>query len=235
MRRDETGFWQTWVVSAGMRHQRQLTDEDANSGWPAWAPTGHRLAIGSDRADPDPQDATPVNDVFVLKADGSGLRKVTDSVGVSGDPGWSSDGSLLAYQADRGDYPGRQGIYVSRRRRNPAAPHHRVAARRWSRRGCPLLTRWTEPRLHAVPRRRPSRRRVRRVHGPSRRTPRATSDPFALHAGDAPWSPDGRRLVLETYPTPTSRGDVYTVDRDGSTCSSPRPPPVASRSADSPP
>ncbi|QWZ10117.1 hypothetical protein KRR39_10490 [Nocardioides panacis] len=39
---------------------------------------------------------------------------------------------------------------------------------------------------------------------------------FALHAGDATWSPDGRTMALEASPTPTSRGDVYTVRPDGS-------------------
>jgi Tol biopolymer transport system component len=216
MRQDQAGFWQTWVASAGMRHQRQLTDEDANSGWPVWAPTGHRLAIDSDRADPDPRDDTPVNDVFVLRKDGSGLRKVTDSVGVSGDPGWSPDGSLLAYQADRGDYPGRQGIYVSRpdgsrlRRITVLPPDAGLdAAARFSPDGRSLVfTRYRddgrggeESALFTV-----------RLDG----RPERQVTPFALHAGDATWSPDGRRLVLEAYPTPTSRGDVCTVHRDGS-------------------
>ncbi len=216
MRQDDAGFWQTWVASADMSHQRQLTDERANSGWPVWAPKGRLLAIDSDRADPDPEDDTAINDVFVLKADGSDLRKVTDSVGVSGDPGWSPDGSLLAYEADRGDYPAQQGIYVSR----PDGTHLRRitvlppdagfdAAARFSPDGHTLVfTRYRddgrggeESALFTI---RLDGRQERQV------------TPFNLHAGDATWSPDGRTLALEAYPTPSSRGDVYTVRPDGS-------------------
>jgi TolB protein len=216
MRQDQAGFWQTWVASADLRHQEQVTDEDANSGWPVWGPKGRLLAIDSDRADPDPQDDTPVNDVFVLKADGSGLRKVTDSVGVSGDPGWSPDGALLAYEADRGDYPARQGIYVSRPdgtqlRRITVLPQDAGldAAARFAPDGRTLVfTRYRddgqggeESALFTI-----------RLDGTHER--QVTT--FALHAGDATWSPDGRTLALEAYPTPSSRGDVYTVRRDGS-------------------
>ena len=216
MRQDDAGFWQTWVARSDMSHQRQLTDEHANSGWPVWAPTGNRLAIDSDRTDADPADDHAINDVFVLNADGSGLTKVTDSVGMSGDPAWSPDGRLLAFEADRGDYPTKQGIYVSR----PDGSHLRRvsvlppdagfdAAARFSPDGRTLVfTRYRddgqggeESALFTI---RLDGREERRV------------TPFALHAGDATWSPDGRTLALEAYPTPSSRGDIYTVRADGS-------------------
>jgi Tol biopolymer transport system component len=38
---------------------------------------------------------------------------------------------------------------------------------------------------------------------------------FAIGAGDAIWSPDGRRIVFEACPDPTSRGDVYVVNSNG--------------------
>ena len=44
---------------------------------------------------------------------GSGLVKVTDSKGFSGDAAWSPHGSQIAFDADRGDYPAKQGICVA--------------------------------------------------------------------------------------------------------------------------
>ena len=173
------------------------------------------LAFDSDRTDPDPQDDDSVNDVFVVKADGIRLRKVTDSVGVSGDPGWSPDGSLLTFQADRGDYPAGQGIYVSR----PDGSHLRRptslsgdetfdGAPRFAPDGRTLVfTRFRddgkggeESALFTI-----------RLDG--RREKQVTS--FALRAGDATWSPDGRTLAFEAAPEPSSRGDVYTDRADG--------------------
>ena len=216
MRQDDAGFWQTWVADADMLHQRQLTHEAANSGWPVWQPNRDRLAFDSDRSDPDLSDDVAINDVFVMKADGSGLRKVTDSVGVSGDPAWSPDGSLLAYQADRGNYPAQQGIYVSRPdgtlpRRVTVLPADAGfdTTPRFSPDGRTLVfTRYRddgqgseESALFTI-----------RLNGRQERQ----VTPFALHAGDATWSPDGRTLTLEAYPTPESRGDIYTVRADGS-------------------
>ena len=38
---------------------------------------------------------------------------------------------------------------------------------------------------------------------------------FKIHAGDADWSPGGRRLVFEAYPNPGSFGDVYVIGANG--------------------
>ena len=216
MRQDDAGFWQTWVADADLSRQRKITDAAANSGWSVWSPNRHRLAFDSDRTDPDPGDDTPVNDVFTVRADGSGLRKVTDSVSVSGDPGWSPDGSLLTFQADRGDYPAQQGIYVARadgshlrRVTEPSGDETFDGAPRFAPGGRRLVfTRYREDgeggeesALFTV-----------RVDGSHER--RVTS--FGLEPGDATWSPDGRSLVFEAYPMPSSRGDIYSVRRDGS-------------------
>ena len=113
MREDTNGHWQVWVADANLHHARQLTDFDASSGWSAWSPDGSRILFDSDLSDPDHDNDPFVNDIFTIKPDGTGLRKLTDSVGYAGGAGaWSPDGQRIVFEADRGDYPSQAGIYV---------------------------------------------------------------------------------------------------------------------------
>jgi Tol biopolymer transport system component len=214
MRQDEAGHWQTWVATADLRRQRQLTGEDANSGWPVLAPHRPLIAFDTDRTDPDPTDDLAVNDIFVVHADGNGLRRITDSVGVSSDPGWSPSGRMIAMSADRGDYPTSQGIYVARSdgtrlRRLTTLPEGAGVdtAPRFSPSGRHLVfTRYQEvegQELGAL--------FVVSIRGNHERQ----LTPFSLNAGDATWSPDGRTLAFEAFPDPGSRGDIFTVGADG--------------------
>ena len=111
-RKDPAGHWQVWVASARLSGAKRLTNGRADSGWPVWSPDGKKIAFDSSRTDPAPGDSKHINDVFVMKADGSKVRKLTGSKGASADAAWSPDGSHIAFDADRGHYPARQGIYV---------------------------------------------------------------------------------------------------------------------------
>lgn len=214
MRQDAAGFWQTWIARPDLSRQRQVTHEPANSGWPVWSPTRNLLALDSDRSDPDPADDEGINDIFVLRPNGSGLRQVTDSVGFSSDPAWSPDGSWIAFSADRGAYPSKQGIYLTRRN---GTDLHRVTR-------LP-----TNASLDSAPRFSPDGKRLvftrYFVEGDVERGalftvaiegrhPRQVTS-TDLGAGDATWSPDGRRLAFEAYPDQESFGDIYAVDPDG--------------------
>ncbi len=102
MRQDHNGFWQIWTSNPDLTAEHQLTSGDVNSGWSVWSPDASRIAFDSDRSDPDPSDNTFINDVFSMRADGSGVIKLTDSVGFSGDAAYSPDGRLIAFDSDRG-------------------------------------------------------------------------------------------------------------------------------------
>ena len=212
MREDADGHWQVWVADANLRNARQLTDFDASSGWSAWSPDGSRILFDSDVADPDHDNDPFINDLFTLKPDGTGLRKLTDSVGYAGGAGaWSPDGRLIVFEADRGDYPAQAGIYVmnskdgSNVRRLTSLP----AGVDWD--GAPkfspdgrriLFTRFT-PDGAAV--------HIMRLDGSGLR--RVT--PWELNANDADWSPDGTQIVFEAYPEAFPRGSAWIVGIDG--------------------
>jgi Tol biopolymer transport system component len=210
MREDALGHWQVWVSNADLSASKQLTHENADSGWPVWSPNGQKIAFESTRTDPNPNDATEINDVFTMNADGSSVTQLTVSrLGPSGDPGWSPDGKLIAYESDAGSYPLNQGIYVmwadgSHVRRVTTLPtdgEYWDHAARFSpdgRRlvftrdgeGSALFT--TDLKGHVT---------------------QITS--FAVGAGDAVWSPRGEEITFEAYSGPTSRGDVYVVHSSG--------------------
>lgn len=71
---------------------KNLTAEDGRDLAPAWSPDGARIAFQSDR------DGNP--DVWVMSADGSGLRQLTTSGAAEGEPAWSPDGKQIAYVRD---------------------------------------------------------------------------------------------------------------------------------------
>jgi TolB protein len=213
MVKDGAGHWQIWVANADLSRAKQLTHGRDDSGWAAWSPDGARLAFDSNRTDPTPNDAHHVNDVFVMRADGSDVKKLTDSKGVSGDAAWSPDGSEIAFDADRGNRKGLSSIYVMdasggnlRRITAPAPP--------WSDykpRFSPDGTRLVFSRARGTADHAPAALFTVRLDGRDAR--RLTS--YALRVDDSDWSPDGKRIVVEAYPNPDAYGDIYVLDATG--------------------
>jgi Tol biopolymer transport system component len=214
-REDDDGFFQTWTARADMSHARQLTDLQASSGWSVWSPDGSRIAFDSDRADPDLNDEIVVNDVFTMKPNGRDVVRLTDSTGFSGDAAYSPDGRKIAFEADLGEYPALQGIYVMdakdgrHKRRITAIPgdgYFDNGARfspdgRWL-----VFTRFFTPPGEAER----SDLYVVRLDGTGLR--RITR--HGMHPGDADWSPDGKMIVFEADLI-NGRGDSWLVRPDG--------------------
>ena len=224
MRQDENGFWQTWVARADLSHESQVTHLRANSGWSAWSPDGSRVAINTDVNDPDPTDGLgfEVWDIVTVKPDGSDPRTLTDSVGNSGDPAYSPDGKLIAFDADRGDWPAKAGIYVmnaengSHMRRITSLPAgiDWDSSPRFSPDGKKLVfTRFraafTKPDGTSVEP--TSALFVVKLNGSGLHQ----ITPWDLTAGDADWSPDGKQIVFELDTVRDGRGDAYVVRSDG--------------------
>ena len=60
---------------------------------PMYSPDGMKLAFISTH-DGDPE-------IFVMNADGSGLKKLTDNTAVDAAPSWSPDGGKIVFTSDR--------------------------------------------------------------------------------------------------------------------------------------
>jgi Tol biopolymer transport system component len=212
---DSDGFVQTWVADKDLSDRAKLTSGSADSGWAVWKPGGAKLAFDSNRADPDPTDTRAINDIFKMNPDGTGVVKLTDSKAFNSGAGWSPDGRRIAFESNRADRPGRGEIHVmdsdgTNVRRVTTLPAYAIfdLAPRFSPDGRRIVfTRYVVD--NAV-----SALFTVRVDGGGLK--RLT--PWINGAGDADFSPDGKKLVFEAFSLTKNHrcyGDIYTVDSDG--------------------
>ena len=101
---DAAGAWQVWVANRDLSAAAQITTGPANNGWPVWSPNGRRIAFDSDAADPDLSDHVLINDVLVMRPDGSGVTNLTGNRALRGTRRGRRT-VRIAFEADR---PGRR-------------------------------------------------------------------------------------------------------------------------------
>jgi TolB protein len=89
-----------WVLEFVTGALRNVTDHPAGDFRPSWSPDGRSIAFSSDR---DSQKSIRgfvmqhSAEIYVVRADGSGLRRVTHLDAFAGSPRWSADGKRLVY------------------------------------------------------------------------------------------------------------------------------------------
>lgn len=64
------------------------------SSYPFWSPDGSQIVFQSDRNDDD-------SEIYIMNADGTGIKRLTNSPGPDQTPVWSPDGSRIVFQSFR--------------------------------------------------------------------------------------------------------------------------------------
>jgi Tol biopolymer transport system component len=91
-----------WILDVATRKLRNLTDHPAGEFRPSWSPDGVWLAFSSDRDSARTKgrggfETVHSTELYVIRRDGTGLRRVTNEHAFAGSPSWSNDGHRLVY------------------------------------------------------------------------------------------------------------------------------------------
>jgi Tol biopolymer transport system component len=114
----EGGFANLWLkdLSSPGRRAKPIAKVNAGSFRPSWSPDGQWIAFTSDRDTKRARrdggwELIQSTALYIVRPDGSSLRRLTELGGYAGSPRWSSDGQrILFYRSTPHDvYPGRFG------------------------------------------------------------------------------------------------------------------------------
>jgi TolB protein len=202
------GTGDIYTMSPNGRHLLNLTpDSPADDDFPRWSADGQMIAFYSTRTGPN--NPTGDQEIFVMNADGSGLRQVTYNTADDGAPAWSPNGDRLVFHRWLDDYTNADLITVrvngTGERNLTRSPGILDRQALWSPDGREIVfardDSGLENDIYTI---RPDGSHLRAL------TATPTDEEWPN------WSPDGKRIAFHADAAmPSEQWDVYVMCRDG--------------------
>ena len=181
-----------WTIGAdGTRARPLLRDAYA----PAWSPDGSRLAFVSGRSGDE--------EIYVAKADGTGVTRLTMLPGPDLGPAWSSDGRQLAWSRNAEIWTMRASGAAKRRLVAKTKPWQEHYSPAWH--GSAIV--YSSTRVSAF--------NTELYRAPARRLTFTKGSDGVLGDDSMPdFTPDGRRIVFTS--NRDRQAEIYVMNADGS-------------------
>lgn len=217
-----------WVMNMDDGSLEQLTGRGPSEGcnaWPRWSPDGSRIAFASNREGRWIDNTTGLYDVYVMNADGSMPRNVSQSLGEALGfnvhvVGWSPTGQVVFETNDVTEGTFERRVYVVNADGTDIRPLFGVMGDHspaWSPDGA-LITFISErdgSRRLYVMNADGTGARALTDHSGNDRLPSGCCGFSNTSFDISPWSPDGKRIAFERFATAADWGTIYVVDLDG--------------------
>ncbi len=203
--------YEIYIMDADGSNQRRLTDTPAAEGHPVWSPAppeggtgGRQIAFFSER------DGN--QEIYVINADGSNPRRLTNDPADDMRPSWSPGGQQIVFNSTRN---GNWDIYVMQA--DGSEPRPLTSSPAWE-----FFPSWSPGGKQIAfftcdPNCRPNRQDIYIMDADgdeqgSRNVRRLTNTPSVVDE-DPAWSPDGKQIVFQS--DRDGNFEIYIMDADG--------------------